>query len=74
MESKFSNEEIATMRERMSSFTDYIPTNLAGWIWNTYKKIKGTEEKQPCTCGSAAKHWKKAVDTINSFLKSYYND
>ena len=74
MESKFSNEEIATMRERMSSFTNYIPNNLAGYIWNTYKKIKGTQERQPCTCGSSAKHWRKAVDTINSFLKSYDND
>ena len=74
MEYKFSKEEIATMKERMSSFTTLIPNNLAGYIWNTYKKIKGTQEKQPCTCGSAAKHWRKAVDTINSFLKSYDNN
>jgi len=74
MEYKFSKEEIATMKERMSSFTTHIPNNLAGYIWNTYKKIKGSQEKQPCTCGSAAKHWRKAVDTINSFLKSYDNN
>jgi len=65
MEYKFSKEEIATMKERMSSFTTHIPNNLAGYIWNTYKKIKGSQEKQPCTC---------AVDTINSFLKSYDNN
>jgi len=74
MEYKFSKEEIATMRKKMSSFTTHIPTGLTGYIWNTYKKIKGSQERQPCSCGSAAKHWKKAVDSINSFLKSYDNN
>ena len=74
MEYKFSKEEIATMKEKMSSFTTHIPTNMTGYIWGTYKKIKGSRENQPCSCGSAAKHWRKAVDTINLFLKSYDND
>ena len=74
MEYKFSKEEIATMKQKMSSFTTHIPTNMTGYIWGTYRKIKGSRENQPCNCGSAARHWRKAVDTINSFLKSYDND
>tara|TARA_R110000803_G_C11983035_1_gene320993 strand:+ start:1831 stop:2052 length:222 start_codon:yes stop_codon:yes gene_type:complete len=71
MESKFSKEEIEQIREKMNRISDRIPENMARWVWGTYKRIKVTEEKQPCMCNSAARHWRKAVDTINTFLKQY---
>ena len=68
---EFSKEEIRVMQERMSKISSHIPNNQASWLWNTYNKIKGTNEKQPCSCGSSGNLWRKGVDTINSFLKQY---
>lgn len=70
----FSEDEVKEIREKMNSISDRIPNHLAGFVWNTYRNIKGSNEKQPCSCGSAARHWRKAVDTINSFLKEYDNN
>lgn len=69
----FSEQEITEIREKFGQIQDRIPNHLAGFVWNTYKKIKGSNEKQPCSCGSAAKHWRKAYDSIKSFLNSYDN-
>jgi hypothetical protein len=50
---EFTKEEIGVIKERMSKITTHIPNNQAKWLWDTYKKIKGTNEKQPCSCGSS---------------------
>jgi len=69
----FNKEEIQEIKDNMSKITTHIPDNLTTWIWDTYKKISGSTEPKPCSCPSSAKLWKKSVDTINSFLKSYGN-
>lgn len=71
MEYNFSTEEIEVMRENMSKIKTHIPENLTRWVWNTYRKINNSNEKQPCSCGSSANLWRKAVTTINNFLKEY---
>lgn len=70
MEYQFSKEEINIMKENMSKITTHIPNDLAGYVWDTYKKLGGKGNK-PCSCPSSAKLWKSAVDKINSYLKSY---
>lgn len=69
----FNQEEIQEIRDNMSKISTHIPTNLTSWVWDTYRKISGSNEPKPCTCPSSGKLWKKSVDTINSFLKSYDN-
>ena len=68
MESKFSTEEIQQIKINLERIQTHIPNDLASWVWNTYKQITGSNEKQPCTCGSSGKHWRKAVDAIREYV------
>jgi hypothetical protein len=47
----------------------YIPENKVGYVWGMYNKLNGTNETQPCTCSSAAGHWRRAVDYLHKFVK-----
>jgi len=44
---EFSKEELGVIKERMSKITSHIPNHQAKWLWDTYNRIKGTNEKQP---------------------------
>jgi len=68
MESKFTKEELEQINKNLERINTHIPNDLASWVWSTYKNITGSSEKQPCTCGSAGKHWKKAVDAIREYV------
>jgi len=70
---EFSKEEIQQIKDNLSQIGSHIPNNLASWVWGTYLKISGHNENQPCSCGSAGKHWKRAVDTISAFIRDYDN-
>lgn len=66
----YTKEELDELREVVNSITTHIPTQMAGYIWNNYKRIADTNERQPCNCGSSAGLWRKAVDTIREYLKN----
>ena len=61
--------EYAELKETIQSITTHIPHDKMGWIWNNHNKILNTKEGQPCSCGSAASHWKRATETIRNFVK-----
>lgn len=54
----------------LSEITTHIPEQTAPFIWNNYKHISGSNENQPCMCGSSANLWRKAVDTIREYIKN----
>jgi hypothetical protein len=60
--------EYAELKEVIQSITTHIPTDRMGWIWSNHNKISKTAEPQPCSCGSAASHWKRATQTIRDFV------
>lgn len=62
--------EYAELKEIIQSITTHIPTDKMSWIWNNHNKISKTQEPQPCSCGSAAGHWRRATDTIRNFVAS----
>lgn len=69
-QTKFSVEEYQKLKETAEGINDYLPENLLPYIWDNYRIISGNiEEPRPCSCGSAAKHWMKAVDTIKNYIK-----
>ena len=68
-QNKFTNEEFKEMVEFLSTITSHIPENKAGYVWHNYKLISGDNSNQPCTCGSAANHWRKAIDTMRNYVK-----
>lgn len=73
MESKFNKEEITEIKTNLQRIDTHIPNDLTHWVWNTYKRVTGSNENQPCSCGSAGKHWAKAVKEIKEFIKEYDN-
>ena len=69
-QTKFSIEEYQKLKETAEGIKDYLPENLLPYIWDNYRIISGNiEEPRPCSCGSAAGHWKKAVDMIKNYIR-----
>ena len=66
---KYTEEEFQEIKDKINSITNNIPSNLTNWIWNTYKDILGSNEPQPCNCGSSGRLWLKAVETIRTYVK-----
>jgi hypothetical protein len=73
-QTKFNEEEYQKLKDSIKDIKDYLPENLLPYIWDNYRIISGNrEEPRPCSCGSAAAHWKKAVDTIKNYIKEVEN-
>ena len=68
-QTKFTIEEYQKLKETAEGIKDYLPENLLPYIWDNYRIISGNiEEPRPCSCGSAAAHWGKAVTTIKNYI------
>jgi hypothetical protein len=65
----YTEAEYVELKQVIQSISTYIPNDKMGWIWNNHNKISKTQEPQPCSCGSAAGHWKRATETIREFVK-----
>ena len=66
----YSVDEFLELKNIMSSITTHIPNDRMGWVWSNHNKILGTNESQPCSCGSAASHWIRAAETIRTFISN----
>jgi hypothetical protein len=66
---RFTEEELSEMKEVIENIGTNLPKEVAGWVWEKYTKIINTAEKKPCMCASSAFHWRRAVETIRSFVK-----
>lgn len=64
----FTADEFNNLKSVLDSITTHIPTNQAGYIWNSFIKVTGVKEPQPCNCGSSAKHWRRAYQTLREFI------
>lgn len=68
-----TKEEFDKLVEVMDTITTNIPEHLTGYIWDTYNKVDGDHGPRPCTCSSAAKYWRAAVDSLRSYVKNNNN-
>jgi hypothetical protein len=64
----YTESEYKEVKEVIDSISTHIPHDRMGWIWSNHNKILNTNEGQPCSCGSAANHWIRAVNTIKDFV------
>ena len=64
----YTQAEYIELKGILDTITTHIPNDKMGWVWNNYLKITNTREPQPCSCGSAAGHWRRAVDGIRDFV------
>lgn len=62
-------EELKLVMEEINK-SAFLPESKLDFIWNNHVKIQGKKERMPCSCKSSASLWKKAVTTINEYLKS----
>lgn len=72
MENKYhplTEQEYLELKSKIESITDYLPEMLLGYVWGTYKLLTKSNENQPCSCGSAAGLWRKAVNVLQDYLK-----
>lgn len=65
----FTQEEYIQLCEIILPIKEFIPSNHLDFIWNSYLKIEAKRESRPCSCGSAAGLWKKAVEVNKEFIK-----
>lgn len=61
--------ELTELKSILSEITTRIPENRAGYIWNTFNKIRGLHEPTPCMCQSSAGHWVRAIDSLRDYIK-----
>jgi len=64
----YTEEEYIELKNVVDAIGAYIPNDKMSFIWNNYKKITNSHEAQPCSCGSAASHWRRAVEEIRNFI------
>lgn len=64
----YTQPEYIELKGILDSITTHIPNDKMTWVWNNYLKVTNTREPQPCSCGSAAGHWKRAVDGLRDFV------
>jgi hypothetical protein len=65
----YTEEGYKELKAFAQDIRDYIPENKASYVWNNFKLISGDKSNQPCNCGSAAKYWGLAMNTIRDFIK-----
>jgi hypothetical protein len=64
----YTQMEFNELKTILESITTHIPNDKMGWVWSNYLKVTNTREPQPCSCGSAAGHWRRAVDGLRDFV------
>lgn len=64
----YTQMEFNELKSVLAGITTHIPNDKMSWIWNNFKKVTNSNESQPCSCGSAAGHWKRAVETLREFV------
>jgi hypothetical protein len=64
----YTQMEFNELKTILESISTHIPNDKMGWVWSNYLKVTNTREPQPCSCGSAAGHWRRAVDGLRDFV------
>ena len=70
MSDKFNKEEWERLTDAVNSITTVIPKHQMNFVWESYKRISGSKEPTPCSCPSAAKHWRKAWQVVSEYVNN----
>ena len=65
---KFSEAEFEGLKMTVNSIKNHIPKDKMSLIWNSYKTITGSKERQPCSCPSSAGLWRKAFNAVSDYV------
>lgn len=64
----FDENTYIEIKEVLSTVTDSFDSKYANILWHWCTQIRGQKERQPCTCGSAAGHWRRCIDDIQKWI------
>ena len=64
----YTESEYNELKNIMNQITTHIPNDKMSWLWSNHNRILKTNEPQPCSCGSAAGHWRRAAETVRNFI------
>ena len=63
-------EQLQELKDTLSGIGAYLPENKVPYIWDTFNHVRDEQEPRPCTCASAAGHWKRAIDFLHDYVKN----
>ena len=63
-------DEFIELDKFINSLGSYLPDNKAAYVWNTFNRLRGENEPQPCTCSSSGAHWKRAVNYLLDWVNT----
>lgn len=64
----YTEAEYNELKAVLELISTHIPNDKMGYVWSNYLKVTKTTEPQPCSCGSAAGHWRRAVEGLRDFV------
>lgn len=67
---ELNEQELTELKSVLGTIRNRLPENQASYIWNTFNKIRGEHEVQPCMCQSSAGHWVRAMDTLRNYVSN----
>jgi len=71
MENKYhpiTQQEYIDLRTFISTLGAYLPNDKAHYVWSMFNRLRNQNEPQPCMCGSAGGHWKRAIDFLTDWV------
>ena len=63
-----NEQEYNELKEFTSTIGAYLPENKTGYVWGLFNQLRNENEPKPCNCGSAAGHWKRAIDYLVNWV------
>jgi len=69
MITELTPEELVHLKGVLEQIGSHLPTNHAPYVWDMFNRLNGTNTPRPCTCGSAGRYWKEAVDFLFNYVK-----
>ena len=69
----YTEGEYNELKSVLEIISTHIPTDKMGYVWSNYLKVTKTNEPQPCACGSASAHWRRAVEGLRDFVTKVEN-
>jgi hypothetical protein len=66
---ELSQEDFNRLKKELEGIKAFLPEHLMGTFWSWCNQIRNSNEKQPCGCKTAARHWGACVEELRKYVK-----
>lgn len=63
-----SESDFKQLEEHLKGIKNFLPDNLMSSFWMWCNMVRNKKTPQPCSCGSAARHWGACVNELREFV------